>query len=332
MIARRSLIAAGLGACLLARVRPSAASPASRTVLQLGFLTSSASPMGRGAAAFATSVSRLTEGSIRIDCYPNAGLAVQDDLLRMVLDGSLDMAFLTGTMLGTFMPQLRIFDVPFLFRDVAHARAVMDGSIGQELLASLAAQQVVGLAWGENGLRHLTTSKRPVRAAADLAGMKIRVPPSEAMQGAFKALGAEPKPLPIADVFAALSDGSFDGQENPIETMLASRLQLVQRYVTLTAHNYSPALLVMSKRAFDRLVPEDRARVQEAAQAATKASREQVQIDERANVKRLQGLGLQVIEDCDRASFQAGIAGAEPIFVKLFGKERLQAIRNIQAS
>ncbi|TCZ54230.1 TRAP transporter substrate-binding protein DctP [Roseicella aquatilis] len=326
MITKRSLIATGL-ALPVSRPRPSAAAP-QETVLRLGYLASRDSQIGRGSAELVEQVRRLTGGRVRIEGYPNSQLGGEADILRDLEQGTLEMGFLTSAALSSFLPAMGIFDIPFLFRDLTHARAVMDGPIGREALAAFEARGIVALAWGENGFRHVTTAARPVRGAADLRGLRIRVPQSEVMLAAFKALGAEARPLAFNELYAMLATGEFDAQENPISLIIASRFYAVQKHLTLTAHVYSPAIVLIGKASFAALGDADQAAIRQAGIAAAAVSRAQSELADKAGVEALQSRGMQVTRDYDRASFVAALAPAEPVFARLFGRERIEAIRN----
>ncbi|HEX2941116.1 MAG TPA: DctP family TRAP transporter solute-binding subunit [Rhodopila sp.] len=299
--------------------------------MRLGYLASRSSQLGRGAAELSAQAGRLTDGRIRVEVYPNSQLGAESELLQGVAAGTVDVAFLTSAVLGAFLQPLGIFDIPFLFRDLAHARAVMDGPIGQDALQAFRARGVVGLAWGENGFRHLTTAARPVRTAANMKGLRIRVPQSDVMLTAFRALGTDAQPLAFNELYGALATGRFEAQENPISTITASRFYAVQKHLTLTGHVYSPAVIVINGAAFDRIALPDQAALQQAAKAGAKVSRTASEIADGNGVADLQAKGMQVIRDCDRDSFVAAMAGAEPTFVKLFGQDRIQAVRNTKA-
>ncbi|GAC1348335.1 MAG: TRAP transporter substrate-binding protein [Acetobacteraceae bacterium] len=331
MVGRRSFLMAGIGAGLTTGFN-AVAEPARETVLRFGYISTRASQLGRGSQAFATEVGRLTGNRIRIEAYPNSELGAEADLLKAVADGTVDMAFITSAVLGSFLQPLGIFDIPFLFRDLPHARAVMDGPIGHEALASFEQRRVVGLAWGENGFRHLTTASRPVRSAADIQGIKIRVPQSEVMLTAFKAFGADAKPLAFNELFTALASGKFDAQENPISLIAASHFDAVQKTLTLTGHVYSPAVLAISKPVFEAFTRAEQASLRQAAWLGAAVSREQSELAERSGVEALRAAGMQVMTEYDRASFVTALASAEPAFVKLFGKDRIDAIRNVKAA
>lgn len=313
----------GVGGGLAAR----ADSVAGAKVLRLGFNGSRESAIGSASSALAKSVEASCGGRIRVELYPASEAGGELEMFQDLRAGALEMTCTSSAGYASAATQLGVFDIPFLFRDVAHARGVLDGAIGRQALAALESYGVVGLGWSENGLRHVTTSTRPVRTPADLAGLKIRVPQSPVMVAGFKALGADAKPLPFPELYAALASGQFQAQENPLATIKDSRFDRVQKYVCLTGHVYSPAAMMISKTAFDALSPEDAQALRTAAAAGTKASRETNDKAEISAINDLRALGMTVVDDIDRAAFVAAIGGAQSEFEKRFGKDQIDAIR-----
>ncbi len=157
--------------------------------LKIGYLYSKDSQLGAGALAFADEVATRTGGRCAIDQYPNAALGGELEMLEALRSGEIDLAFITGAPITSVIPEHGIFDIPFLFRDATHAHAVLDSPIGRGYLEMFGRKQVVALAWGENGMRHLTNSLRPVHSPKDIQGLRLRVPQSEIMVKSFEALG-----------------------------------------------------------------------------------------------------------------------------------------------
>lgn len=296
-------------------------------VLRIGIVNPRDSQFGAGALEFANYVERNCGGRLRVELYPSAEAGGELEMTQDVGAGTLEMAFTSSAVFAALAPGLSIFDIPFLFRDVAHARAVMDSEIGKAALAQLEPQGIIGLAWGENGLRHLTTYDRAVRRPEDFKNLKLRVPQSDVMVASFKAIGANVQSLPFPDLYSALSSGSFQAQENPIPTVLAANFDKVQHYLCLTGHVYSPAAFLISKRVFERLSPEDRAALRAAGIAGSKASRVYVDRAEKNGVEELRRRGMKVVEDIDRPAFVASLASLEGQFQKQFGKDKIDAIR-----
>jgi TRAP-type transport system periplasmic protein len=189
--------------------------------LKIGYILSTDSQLGAGAKAFVDELEKRTKGLIKVEQFPNSALGGEVEMLKGVQLGTVDLAFITGAPLPNILPEVGAFNIPFLFRDAAHAHAALDGPLGQDYLQKFRTKDLVALAWGENGMRHITNSKRAVRTAEDLKGLKLRLPQSEVMLAGFKALGADVAPLAFPQLYGALQSGQFDGQENPIATILA---------------------------------------------------------------------------------------------------------------
>ena len=297
-------------------------------VLRLGFILASNSQLGAGAKGFADEIAKRTSGRYRIELYPNAALGGEVEMMKAVQLGTVDLAFITGAPLPNFSPEVGIFNIPFLFRDANHARAVLDGPVGQEYLAKFRAAGVVALAWGENGMRHITNSKKTIASPSDLKGLKLRLPQSDVMIAGFKALGANVRALPFPELYGALQSGEFDGQENPIATIQASKFNEVQSYLSLTAHVYDPAVIVISPDVFDALSEEDRRSFKGAAEFGARISRDAADRAEQQGVAELQKNGMQVLGTVDREAFRRSMAPAEAYFEKVFGKASIDRIRS----
>ena len=296
-------------------------------VLRIGFTTPRDSQFGAGALEFASYVERNCGGRLRVELYPVGEVGGELEMCQDVAAGTLEMAFASSVVFATIAPELSIFDIPFLFRDLAHARGVLDGEIGKSALARLEPKGIVGLAWGENGLRHLTTFDRAVHRPEDLKNLKLRVPQSDVMVDSFKAIGADVHQLPFPELYAALSSGSFQGQENPIATIVATNFDKVQHYLCLTGHVYSPAAFLISKQVFERFSPEDQHALRIAGAAGSKASRIYIDRAEKNGLDELRRRGMNVVEDIDRPAFVASLASLESKFQKQFGKDNIDAIR-----
>lgn len=299
--------------------------------LKIGYILSKDSQLGAGAKAFADEVAKRSGGRLAVEQYPNSALGGEVEMLKALQLGTLDLAFITGAPLPNVVPEVGAFNIPFIFKDVDHAHAVLDGPIGQDYLKKFELKDLVALAWGENGMRHLTNSKREIRNPADLKGLKLRLPQSEVMLIGFKALGADPALLPFPQVFGALQSGQVDGQENPIATIMSAKFAQVQKYLTLTGHVYDPALFLASPDMFNELPDEDKKILTEAAQAGAQASRKYAAEAQEKGVAALREAGMTVTTDVDRTAFSKAMASAMPDYEKRFGAEIIQRIRQTGA-
>jgi tripartite ATP-independent transporter DctP family solute receptor len=295
--------------------------------MRIGYLLPTDSQLGAGASAMAEELAQHTQGRIQIEQFPDASLGGEVEMLKGVQLGAIDLAIITGAPLPNILPEAGIFNIPFLFENLAHAHAVLDGPIGLSYLRLLSGKDLVALAWGENGMRHITNSKRPISSPADLKGMTLRVPQSPVMQLGFQALGAEVRLLPFPRVYAALEAGLVDGQENPIATIRSAKFAQVQKFLTMSGHIYDPAVIVMSSDAYGDLSAEDRAIVLDAAKTGARASRVFAAEAETSGLAALKEAGMKVQAGIDRPQFLAAMASANPELENMFGREAIEQIR-----
>ena len=299
-----------------------------QTTLGIGYALSPTSHYGVGAEAFAAAVEEGTDGRYVIEQFPNSALGGEREMIEGAQIGSVDVLITSTGPVGNFVPETLITDIPFLFRDYDHARAVLDGPIGQEILDQFPPHGLVALAWAENGFRNLTNSVHQVRAPADLSGLKLRTMQNDVHILAFETLGALPTPMAWPEVYTALQQGTVDGQENPIPVIVAASLAEVQPYLSLTRHVYSPSLFIMSKTVWDGLSDADQQAFVDAARAGATAMRDEVSRVEQSGVDTLRGAGMDVIEEVDLVAFQEALASAYAQYAERFGEAPIDRIRD----
>ena len=299
-----------------------------QTTMKISISTAQNSHQGVAIDTFAKEVAARTGGRYKVETFYNGSLGGERESIEAVQLGTQELAFSSTGPVPNFVPDAKILDVPFLFRDKAHARAVLDGPIGQELLGKFDAKGFKALAWAENGFRHMTNSKRDVKAPDDLKGLKMRTMENPVHIAAYKGLGIITTPMAFPEVFTALQQGTVDGQENPLPVIMSAKFSQVQKHLSLTGHVYSPCIFVMNKGAFDKLSAADKTAFLDAAKVAVKANRDRVDQDDANGVKELRAQGMTVIEDVDKAKFVAQLAPVNAEFEKQFGKANLDKIRN----
>jgi tripartite ATP-independent transporter DctP family solute receptor len=286
------------------------------------------SHQGVGIDTFAAEVDKRTSGRIKIQTFYSGALGAERESIEAVQLGTHELTFTSTGPVPNFVPEARILDIPFLFRDKAHARAVLDGPIGQEMLAKFESKGFKALAWGENGVRHMTNSKRSVNSPDDLKGLKMRTMENPVHVAAYKGLGIVTTPMAFTEVFTALQQGTVDGQENPLSVIMAAKFEQVQKHLTLTGHVYSPAIFLMNKASFDKLSADDKRHFLEAAKVAVKANRDRVDADDARGVQELRAKGMQVVENVDKGRFIKQLEPVNAEFEKQFGKANIDRIRN----
>jgi tripartite ATP-independent transporter DctP family solute receptor len=288
------------------------------------------SHQGEAIDTLAKEVEKRTNGRIKIQNFYSASLGSERESIESVQLGTQELTTTSTGPVPNFVPETRILDVPFLFRDKAHARAVLDGPIGQELLATFEPKGMKALAWGENGVRHMTNSKRAVNSPDDLKGLKMRTMENSVHVAAYKSLGIVTTPMAFAEVFTALQQGTVDGQENPLSVIMAANFDQVQKHLTLTGHVYSPAVILMNKGTFDKLSAADKKIFLDSAKEAVKVNRARVDKDDANGVAELRKKGMTIIENVDKSKFVATMGPAMAEFEKQFGKANLDRIRNFK--
>jgi TRAP-type transport system periplasmic protein len=316
-------ISALVGAALLP-VAPAAA----QTNMKINISIAQNSHQGVAIDTFAKEVEKRTGGRYKVQTFYSGSLGGERESVEAVQLGTQDLTFTSTGPVPNFVPEVAILDIPFLFRDYNHARSTLDGPIGQDLLGKFPAKGIVALAWGENGFRHMTNSKRAVNLPDDLKGLKMRTMENPVHIQAYKAFGIIPTPMAFPEVFTALQQGTVDGQENPLSVITAAKFEQVQKYLSLTGHVYSPALLLMNKGAWDKLSADDKKAFSEAAKEAVKANRARVDDDEKKAVADLRAKGMNVVETIDKGKFQATLGPTYADFGKKFGQDNIDRIRN----
>lgn len=318
----------GASALALALAAGFSANAMAATTMRISVSIPQNSHQGVAIDTFAKEVEKRTEGRYKIQTFYSASLGAEREATEAVQLGTQELTFTSTGPIPNFVPDVKILDVPFLFRDYAHARAVLDGPIGQEMLQKFDARGIKALAWGENGFRHMTNSKRTVNAPEDLKGLKMRTMENPVHVQAYKGFGIIPTPMAFSEVFTALQQGTVDGQENPLSVITSAKFDQVQKYLTLTGHVYSPCVFLMNKGAFDKLSAADKTAFLEAAKEGVKANRMRVDSDEKMAVADLRAKGMTVVDQVDKTRFQGALTPVYADFEKQFGKANLDRIRN----
>ena len=320
---RRTLLAAAVATT--ATLSAGAAFAQAKEV-KIGYALAVNSHYGAAANAWADVVEKGTNGAYKFKQFPASALGGERELIEGLQLGTVEAAIVSTGALSNFVPNVGVVDIPFLFRDTQHARAVMDGTFGQDLLAQFQKRGLVALAWGEQGFRHLTNNKHPVNGVADLKGLKIRVTENPVHITAFRTLGASPTPMSWPEVIGALQQGTIDGQENPISVLASAKLWQVQKYLTLSSHVYAPMALIVSPSFWGTLTAAQKTAFTEGAKKGALASRVFVDAVEKKGVEEAKANGMKVVESVDQAPFRTALEPAYKEYAKKFGQKTLDAI------
>ncbi|GAB2460108.1 TRAP transporter substrate-binding protein [Comamonas humi] len=283
------------------------------------------------ALEFARLVKERSQGTLEVAVYPGSQLGNDSTVLGAVRGGTIDIMMAGSGNFSGLSSKLDVLDIPFLFRDPAHAYATVDGDVGQRLAKELEPHNLQQLAFWEVGFRSITTKNRAVSKPADVKGLKIRTTPNPTHIQAWKLLGSNPIPMPLGELYQALESGAVDAQEHPVDITYAAKFYEVQKHLTLSRHAFTAMPVVMNKKKFDGLKPAQQQALLSAAQDAKLFQRQTNQKNEAGIIADLRKHGMTVVESFDPAPFRA-IVG-EPLrqsFVAKNGPELLNAVDAIK--
>ena len=296
-----------------------------QVILKLGHAVAPEHPYHLGAVRYSDLVAQRTKNKVKIDVYPSTQLGNERDMVEGLQLGTIDLVVTSTGPLGGFVPRMFVVDLPFLFRDRAHAYQVLDGPIGRELLDAFSAKGIKGLAFWENGFRQITNSVRPIEKPEDLKGIKIRTMENKVHLSAFRAFGASPTPMAWSEVYTALQQKTIDAQENPIAIIYFQKISEVQKYLALTGHFYSPTPLLMSLKAFNNLPKNIQKIMLDTAMECATFERNLLRDNEAKQLAEIKAKGMQVTLP-NKKPFQDAAAPVYKEFESQFGKETIDRI------
>jgi tripartite ATP-independent transporter DctP family solute receptor len=253
-------------------------------------------PIVMGMEKFAELVEQKSGGKLKVNVFPGGALGSDQANVSALQGGTLEMASMNSGIFASLVKDFEVYDFPFLFANPREADAVVDGPFGKSLHAKLEDKGIVGLGYYELGFRNITNSKRPIAKVEDIAGLKLRVIPNAINVDWVKALDANPTPMPFPELYAALEQKAVDGQENPVATIRGAKFFEVQKFLTLTNHQYNPQSVVVSKKFWDQLSADEKKVLQDAAAESSKYQREQSRSAAAGILEELKKNGMQVTE------------------------------------
>ncbi len=288
-------------------------------------------PWGIAGERWAELAREKTGGRINIKVYPGTSLVGGDQTKEYtaIRQGAIDMAIGSTINWSPQIKELNIFSMPFLMPDYKAIDALTRGEVGKEIWKILESKDTVPLAWGENGFRELSNSKKAIRKPDDLKGLKIRVVGSPLFLDTFSALGANPTQMSWADAVPALSSGAVDGQENPLTIFTVAKLHAAANQKNLTIWGYvaDPLIFVVNKEVWKSWKPEDQKAVREAAVQAAKeniaAARKGLIPPDDTMIKEVAGMGVNVVRltDAEKAAFKKATKEVYDKWAKQIGPE-----------
>jgi len=295
-----------------------------KMILKYGHVGPPIHPQHQGALAFAKHVNEGSKGEIEVQVFPMGQLGGERSMTEQVQGGTLHMTAVTAGVLANFVPEIGIIELPFIYPSREAAYSVLDD---EEVKAKFAAycdpKGFAFIGYTENEFRDLSNSRGPIRKPEDLQGLKIRVVESPVFIDTFRTLGANPTPLPFPEIYNALQQKVIDAQDNPIYTSILMKFTEVNKHITLTSHILTECPVVVNKRLWSKLKPEQKKLFLEAARIQIKVNREnnaknRVEAVEKA---KAQGVEVVILTDGERAAFKKAVQPVHEKYRVVYGSE-----------
>jgi tripartite ATP-independent transporter DctP family solute receptor len=317
MISRRALL---IGACAAPAILALPRGARAATNLTLGHNAAPGNPRQVAAEKFGELLKERTGGRIAVRVAGAEQLGNEQSLLTSLRTGAVDMTVNSQGSSSALVPEVAALGLPFLFASSEAAFKLLDGPVGEELGKRFAKVNMVPLGWWDNGLRHITNSKRPINLPADLKGLKIRTPPDPMTIDIFQALGASTEQISFGELYIALQQGVVDGQENPLTNIASSKLYEVNRFISLSAHKWEVSPFLISQITWTRLPAADRDLVKAAAKEAGDLQRKLFQEAEAKHHADFKANPKLAINEVDAKAFREASAKVVDIWkAKPFG-------------
>jgi len=300
---------------------------AAQYTLKFSHVVSENTPKGQAALFFEKRLEELSKGAIDVQVYPSKQLYNDKAVLKAIRLDSVQMAAPSFSKFGKIVPQLALFDLPFLFRDINHLHRVQDSEVGTKLKAMVTKKGFVALDFWDNHFKQLSSSKKALIKPSDAKGQKFRIMSSKVLEAQFKAVGANPQMMPFSEVYSGLQQGVIDGQENTNSNIYTKKFYEVQTDLSITNHGYLGYLVVLSKKFWNKLTPELQADVKQAMKEATAKERE---LAEELNTKQFKKIeeyatktGKLKIHHLNKEQIQAWRDAVSPIYSKFYDKKKI---------
>jgi len=296
--------------------------------LKFSHVVSPNTPKGKAADFFEKRLEELSKGRIDVQVYPSSQLFKDSAALKELKLNNIQMAAPSFSKFGKLVPQLALFDLPFLFKDLDHLHRVQDGEVGQKLKDMVTAKGFVALSYWDNAFKQFSTSKdTPILTPEDAKGQKFRIMSSKVLEEQFLAVGANPQMMPFSEVYSGLQQGVIDAAENPISNIYTKKFHEVQRNLTISNHGYLGYLVVMSKTFWKSLPDDLKANVKQAMKEATDKEREYAAELDKTQFAKIQEYakktGKLEIHTMNAEQTQAWKKAVSTIYPKFYDKNKI---------
>src|SRR6056297_354368 len=270
-------------------------------------------PTTQGLIKMGDLLKEWTRGRITVQVYPSAQLGSEKETIEQTQLGAIDINRVNINPLTQTEPSLKVFSLPYLFRDAEHMHKVVDGPIGRKLMEKLKSSDLIGLGYYDSGQRSFYNSVHPIRTLSDLEGLKIRVQKAEIMQDLVRAVGAEPIRLAFEEVYTGLQTGVIHGAENNFPSWITKGHYEVAKYYTKDEHVRTPEIILFSKKTWDRLSEEDKKLIRKAVKESIPYQRRLWEAKVEESIHKAIEAGCEIVTDIDKQPF---INAMKPVYEK----------------
>lgn len=275
-----------------------------------------ASPSGKALKFFAEKVKEYSNGSLEIDPFFGAELGSLTACVEGMAQGTIDIVTTGTSYFSGYVPEIQVFELPYMFNSNEQARKTLDGTPGDIVKKLFTDKGIIMLCYWESGLRHVSNSRGNIVSPADMKGLKIRTVVSVTQQKTWESFGAIPMAIDMNEVFTALQQGTVDAQENTLAQIVSTKMYEVQKYLSLTGHAYTPMPFGISKMTWDKLDDKNKSAIQKASEEARDYQRQLDDESDKNNVQFLKDKGIIVEEKPDKAAFAALVEPVYGLFVQ----------------
>lgn len=297
--------------------------------IKVGHSLSEESAFQKACLEFKNEVEKETNGRITIEVYANAALGSESEMAEGLSMGTIDAALIGPSSVSKLYSKFEVFNLPYLFENTDHADAVLLGDIGKQFADEIySTSGVKVLSFWESGFRYYTNNKKEVVNPEDMAGLLIRIPSSEVQAATLEALGASSTNMAIGEVYMACSNGTIDGEESPVDTIVSNNFNEVQKYMVLDGHVYGSMGFMMNGALFNSLSADDQKTLMDCAYNAGMFERQTRRDAEQDQIQSLIDSGMTVTTDVDKAAWRKAVQSVYDKYYDVFGKDLIESIEN----
>lgn len=303
--------------------------------IRFSHVVSQNTPKGQAADMFAKLANERLAGKVEVQIFPNSQLYTDKKVLDALSTGSVEMAAPSTAKFTSWVPQLQLFDLPFVFKNNKVLYATMDGKVGKKMFKLLGKKNMLGLTMWDNGFKQLGNNTREIRKPADAAGLKYRIMSSKVLEAQFKAVNGNPQIMPFSEVYSALEQGVIDGQENTWSNMYSKKFFEVQKYITASNHGYLGYMVVTNAQFWNHLPADVRAELESILVEVTAWIREnayKINQDAKAQIKAAGTTKVTDLTEAEKDAFRQAFKPVHDEFRDIIGAEYIDEVYRLNKS